>query len=80
MVDDWGSWGYVAYTFVYTALELIIIPAIPLTMAAGVLFGVGPGLVNLLTCRGFSWRTFLLLYRVAFRAKLAEVGRKPKPA
>lgn len=28
----------------YTFLELIVIPAVPLTMAAGVLFGVGPGL------------------------------------
>lgn len=35
---------HVACSVVYAFLELIIIPAVPLTMAAGVLFGVGPGL------------------------------------
>jgi hypothetical protein len=34
-VEDWGSWGYVAYALTYTALEVLAVPAIPLTMTAG---------------------------------------------
>jgi hypothetical protein len=34
-VDDWGPWGYLAYAVTYTALEVLAIPAIPLTMTAG---------------------------------------------
>ena len=35
VVDDWGPWGYGAYALVYTALEVLCVPAIPLTMTAG---------------------------------------------
>ena len=38
-VEGWGPLGYLAYGGVYTLLELAIIPAIPLTMTAGVLVG-----------------------------------------
>ena len=34
---------YPAYGALYTALEVLALPAIPLTMTAGLLFGVGPG-------------------------------------
>eukprot|EP00955_Chlamydomonas_euryale_P104130 365542-Chlamydomonas_euryale.AAC.16 len=34
-VDEWGPWGYAAYAGVYTALEVLAVPAIPLTMTAG---------------------------------------------
>ncbi len=44
LVDDWGFGGYLAYGFVYTVLEVLAVPAIPLTMTAGAIFGVGPGL------------------------------------
>lgn len=43
LVDDWGPLGYVAYIVVYALLELLAVPAIPLTMTAGVIFGVLPG-------------------------------------
>mmetsp|Transcript_35765 Transcript_35765/g.101222 ORF Transcript_35765/g.101222 Transcript_35765/m.101222 type:complete len:270 (+) Transcript_35765:228-1037(+) len=43
VVDDWGPAGYAAYMAVYTALEVLALPAIPLTMTAGVLFGALPG-------------------------------------
>ena len=35
-VEEWGTWGYVAYAAAYTILEVLAIPAIPLTMTAGV--------------------------------------------
>ena len=44
-VDEWGPWGYVAYGLLYTLLEVLALPAIPLTMTAGVLFGIVPGTI-----------------------------------
>lgn len=48
-VDDWGVWGYVAYAAVYAGLEVLAVPAIPLTMTAGVIFGplTGTAIVSL---------------------------------
>eukprot|EP00241_Pyramimonas_parkeae_P006954 CAMPEP_0114239730 /NCGR_PEP_ID=MMETSP0058-20121206/8634_1 /TAXON_ID=36894 /ORGANISM="Pyramimonas parkeae, CCMP726" /LENGTH=326 /DNA_ID=CAMNT_0001351967 /DNA_START=193 /DNA_END=1173 /DNA_ORIENTATION=- len=40
-----GPAGYVLFIAVYTGLELLAIPAIPLTMTAGALFGVVPGTI-----------------------------------
>ena len=34
---------YPAYGALYTVLEVLALPAVPLTMTAGLLFGVGPG-------------------------------------
>lgn len=34
-MDEWGPWGYLAYAAVYTGLEVLAVPAIPLTMTAG---------------------------------------------
>ena len=39
----WLSCRYPAYGALYTALEVLALPAVPLTMTAGLLFGVGPG-------------------------------------
>lgn len=38
-----GPQGYILFIVVYTLLELLAIPAIPLTLSAGALFGLGPG-------------------------------------
>ena len=42
-VEQWGPWGYVAYGGLYTVLELLGVPATPLTLSAGYLFGPLPG-------------------------------------
>lgn len=55
---------------VYTALELVIIPAIPLTMAAGVLFGVGPGLVVVSLASTAAAALAFLIARYAARDKV----------
>lgn len=47
LVDDGGPLGYLAYAVAYTALEVLAVPAIPLTMTAGVIFG--PVLGTLIT-------------------------------
>ena len=39
----WHLHRYPAYGLVYAALEVLALPAVPLTMTAGLLFGVAPG-------------------------------------
>lgn len=43
IVDDMGPVGVVLYALVYTGLEVLAVPAIPLTMASGAIFGIVPG-------------------------------------
>lgn len=43
VIEDWGPRGVLAYFVVYTALEVLAVPAIPLTMTAGAIFGIIPG-------------------------------------
>ena len=69
-VDDLGPAGPVAYTFVYTVLELVIIPAIPLTMAAGALFGVAPGVVVVSLASTAAAALGFLITRYAARDKV----------
>jgi uncharacterized membrane protein YdjX (TVP38/TMEM64 family) len=38
-VDDWGPLGYVAFIGAYACLEVLAVPALPLTMTAGAIFG-----------------------------------------
>lgn len=45
LVDEWGPIGYLAYAVVYTGLEVLAVPAIPLTMTAGIVFGPIPGTI-----------------------------------
>jgi uncharacterized membrane protein YdjX (TVP38/TMEM64 family) len=56
--------------FVYAFLELIIIPAVPLTMAAGVLFGVGPGLAVVSFASTAAAAVAFLITRYAARDKV----------
>lgn len=72
-VDDLGPAGPVAYTFVYTVLELVIIPAIPLTMAAGALFGVAPGVVVVSLASTAAAALGFLITRYAARDKVCRV-------
>lgn len=73
-VDDLGPAGPVAYTFVYTVLELVIIPAIPLTMAAGALFGVAPGVVVVSLASTAAAALGFLITRYAARDKVCAVS------
>lgn len=43
IVDDMGAPGVVLYALVYAALEVLAVPAIPLTMTAGAIFGIPGG-------------------------------------
>lgn len=63
---------------VYTALELVIIPAIPLTMAAGVLFGVGPGLVVVSLASTAAAALAFLIARYAARDKVRRPASRTR--
>ena len=42
-VDSLGSLGYALFMAGYVVLEILAVPAFPLTMSAGALFGTLPG-------------------------------------
>ena len=72
-VDGWGPLGYLAYGAVYTLLELAIIPAIPLTMTAGVLFGALPGLAVVSASGTLAATLSFLIARYAARDKVQSL-------
>lgn len=43
VIKEWGPLGYLAYAVVYTGLELLSVPTVPLAMAAGAAFGPASG-------------------------------------
>ena len=71
----WGPLGYLAYGGVYALLELAIIPAIPLTMTAGVLFGVLPGLAVVSASGTLAATLSFLIARYAARDKVRGARR-----
>ncbi|KAG2493096.1 hypothetical protein HYH03_008759 [Edaphochlamys debaryana] len=75
-VDTWGPWGYAAYAGVYMALEVLAVPAIPLTMTAGVIFGPIPGtLITSLSGTAAATVAFLIA-RYAARDKVMRWARR----
>lgn len=77
-VDEWGVWGYAAYAAVYTGLEVLAVPAIPLTMTAGAIFGpvVGTGMVALSATTAAT--IAFLLARYALRDKVLRMAQGNK--
>ena len=69
-VDEWGPWGYVAYGVLYTLLEIVALPAIPLTMTAGVLFGIVPGTILVSGAATAAATIAFLIARYAARDKV----------
>lgn len=79
VVDNYGPLGYIAYMVVYAGLELFAVPAIPLTMTAGVIFGpvMGTAVVSL-SATAAATGAFLISRYVA-RDRFAEwAGQNPK--
>ena len=69
-VDEWGPWGYVAYGVLYTLLEVLALPAIPLTMTSGVLFGIVPGTIVVSGASTAAATIAFLIARYAARDKV----------
>lgn len=76
VVDKWGPLGYLAYGVVYLLLEIVAVPAIPLTMTAGVIFGVIPGtIVVSVAATGAATIAFLIArYAARDRVGLLTLG------
>ncbi|KAL3153116.1 hypothetical protein ABBQ38_012135 [Trebouxia sp. C0009 RCD-2024] len=74
-VDEWGPWGYVAYGALYTALEIVALPAIPLTMTAGVLFGIVPGTIVVSGAATLAATIAFLIARYAARDKVLQLAQ-----
>lgn len=76
-VDEWGPWGYLAYAAVYTGLEVLAVPAIPLTMTAGVIFGPIPGTIITSISATIAATIAFLIARYAARDKVGRwAGRR----
>lgn len=74
-VDEWGPLGYLAYAAVYTGLEVLAVPAIPLTMTAGVIFGPLAGTAVVSLSGTLAATIAFLIARYAARDK---VGMQPE--
>jgi uncharacterized membrane protein YdjX (TVP38/TMEM64 family) len=78
LLEDWGSWGYVAYAGVYVVLEVLAVPAIPLTMTAGVLFGPLLGSVIVSISATLAATISFLIARYIARDKVLDLARGNK--
>ena len=73
VVDKWGPLGYLAYGVVYMLLEIVALPAIPLTMTAGVIFGVVPGTIVVSLAATAAATIAFLIARYAARERVRAV-------
>ncbi len=64
------SQGYLAYAAVYTGLEVLAVPAIPLTMTAGVIFGPAAGTMIVSVSATTAATIAFLIARYAARDKV----------
>jgi len=71
IVEELGPAGYVAYGAVYFALEVLCVPAIPLTATAGALFGLGPGTAIVSVAATAAATVAFLIARYAARDRVA---------
>ena len=76
VVDDLGPAGYLAYGLVYAGLEVLAVPAIPLTMTAGVVFGVGPGTAVVSAAATAAATASFLIARYAARDRVQAYAAK----
>lgn len=72
LVDDWGPLGYAAYIAVYASLEILAVPAIPLTMTAGAIFGVVPGTVVVSVAATLACTGAFLIARYVARDRVQQ--------
>ncbi|EFJ44910.1 hypothetical protein VOLCADRAFT_121223 [Volvox carteri f. nagariensis] len=77
-VDSWGPLGYLAYAAVYTGLEVLAVPAIPLTMTAGVIFGPVAGTLITSLSGTLAATIAFLIARYAARDRVLRWARRNK--
>lgn len=78
-IEDLGPIGYLYFAMVYIIVEILALPALPLTASAGYLFGVGPGalvvLVSAVTAASISFTIGRTLLRT-WAKKMADGNAK----
>ena len=72
LVHQWGPAGYVAFTCVYAGLEVLAVPAIPLTMTAGAIFGLIPGTILVSIAANAACTVAFLIARYVARDRVQE--------
>lgn len=78
-VEDWGPWGYAAYAAVYIGLEVLALPAIPLTMTAGAIFGTTQGTAIVSMSATVAAAISFLIARYLVRDKVRKfAGNHPR--
>lgn len=75
-VDNWGPWGYAAFAVTYTVLEVLAVPAIPLTMTAGVIFGPIQGTMIVCASGTLAATIAFLIARYALREKILQLAKR----
>eukprot|EP00250_Pteridium_aquilinum_P007532 c17223_g1_i1 orf=240-1316(+) len=78
-IEGYGAAGYALFVAVYAGLEVLAIPAIPLTMSAGLLFGTFTGTVIVSISGTIAATAAFLIARYVARdriLKLAEGNKK----
>lgn len=75
LVDQWGPLGYVAYIAVYAALEVLALPAIPLTMTAGAIFGTVPGTCVVSVAATIASTVAFLIARYVARDRVQQYAK-----
>eukprot|EP00884_Botryococcus_braunii_P016004 jgi/Botrbrau1/3087/Bobra.0070s0073.1 len=76
LVEDWGPGGFLVYGVVYTMLEVLALPAIPLTMTAGAIFGTIPGTAVVSVASTLAAAISFLIARYLARDKVAAFAEK----
>eukprot|EP00892_Ulva_mutabilis_P011834 jgi/Ulvmu1/9022/UM005_0113.1 len=78
IIDDMGPAGYVLFFFVYAGLEVLAVPAIPLTMASGAIFGILPGSILVSLSGTAAAAVSFLIARYVARDKFSAWAQKSK--
>ncbi|PSC74471.1 transmembrane 64-like [Micractinium conductrix] len=72
LVDDLGPLGYAAFAVIYFLLEVLAFPALPITMAAGAIFGAVPGTVVVSVAATAASTAAFLIARYAARDRVLQ--------
>ena len=73
-VDSLGSLGYALFMVGYVVLEILAVPAFPLTMSAGALFGTLPGTLLVTTSATIAAAAAFLISRYIARDKVQALA------
>ena len=67
-----GPWGYAFFSAVYIVAEILAVPALPLTGAAGYLFGVLPGTLVVLFSASIAASISFIIGRTLLRSTVEK--------